>query len=55
MSFILNKTTLQVLTVALPVAAFIISLFQTRRRKSEIVVAGISLAMLAGGLAMALD
>ena len=55
MSIVLTKTTLQVLTVALPIAAFIISLFQTRRRKSEIVVAGISLAMLAGGLIIALD
>ena len=55
MSFILSKTTLQVLTVTLPVAAFVMSLFQTRRRKSEIVVAGISLAMLLAGLAIALD
>ena len=54
MSFVLTKTILQFLTVTLPVAAFVVSLFQTRRRKSEIVVAGISLGMLAGGLAIAL-
>jgi hypothetical protein len=54
MSIILSKTALQVLTVTLPVAALVISLFQTRRRKSEIVVAGISLAMIAGGLIVAL-
>ena len=54
MSVVLTKTTLQVLTVTLPVAAFIFSLFQTRRPKSEIVVAGFALAMLAGGLIIAL-
>ena len=54
MSVVLSKTALQVLTVTLPVAAFVISLFQTRRRKSEVVVAGIALAMLTGGLIIAL-